>query len=256
MTRTGLLIALAIAGIVGLVFGIWPRLDLEIARLFYMPERNGFFYAWQRWMVVWRDYTSLIITLCAVPAGVALIDKLVHPDRPLLVPGRAVLFLLMTLALGPGILANSVLKQNWGRPRPIDVVEFKGADPFVAWWDTGGACPANCSFIGGEPSGAFWTLAPAALAPPRWRVPAYGAALAFGSVVSVARIAAGGHFFSDVVFAGVLTFLIIWIAHGLIYRWPRTRITDEGVERAIARIARPLHAAVGWVLRRGAGKAS
>jgi len=53
------------------------------------------------------------------------------------------------------------------------------------------------------------------------------------------RIMAGGHFVSDTVFAGVFTFLIIWIGHGLIYRWPRTRLTDEGVERAIERIAMP-----------------
>ena len=46
---------------------------------------------------------------------------------------------------------------------------------------------------------------------------------------------AGGHFFTDTVFAGVFTFLIIWVVHGLIYRWPRTRTTDEAVERAIER---------------------
>ena len=50
---------------------------------------------------------------------------------------------------------------------------------------------------------------------------------------------AGAHFFTDVVFAGVFTFLIIWIAHGLIYRWPRTRLTDETIERALERIAMP-----------------
>ena len=52
---------------------------------------------------------------------------------------------------------------------------------------------------------------------------------------------AGAHFFSDVVFAGVFTFLIIWIVHGLIYRWPRTRLNEEAVERRIERIATPGH---------------
>ncbi len=53
------------------------------------------------------------------------------------------------------------------------------------------------------------------------------------------RIVAGAHFLSDTVFAGVFTFLIIWIVHGLIYRWPRTRLSDEAVEGAIERIAMP-----------------
>ena len=62
------------------------------------------------------------------------------------------------------------------------------------------------------------------------------AALAFGAAVGVLRMAAGAHFFSDVVFAGVFAFLVIWLTHGWLYRWPRTRITDEAVERRIERM--------------------
>ncbi len=73
----------------------------------------------------------------------------------------------------------------------------------------------------------------------RWRGPelqplAYGAALAFGVGIGVLRIAAGAHFFSDVVFAGVFMYLLIWLAHGLIYRWPATRIDEAAVERRLA----------------------
>ncbi len=84
--------------------------------------------------------------------------------------------------------------------------QFGGDYRFTPWWDPRGDCPDNCSFIAGEPSGAFWTLAPAALAPPEWRPLAYGAALAFGVGIGVLRIAGGAHFFSDVVFAGVFMY--------------------------------------------------
>jgi membrane-associated PAP2 superfamily phosphatase len=162
--------------------------------------------------------------------------KLVRPRWPLLVPGRAIVLMLVTLALAPGVLANVVLKEHWGRPRPIDVAEFKGDEHFRPWWDPRGDCPRNCSFIAGDATGAFWTLAPAVVAPPAVRMLAVGAALAFGAGVGVLRMAAGAHFFSDVVFAGVFTLLVIWLTHGLIYRWRRTRITDETVERAIERL--------------------
>jgi membrane-associated phospholipid phosphatase len=72
--------------------------------------------------------------------------------------------------------------------------------------------------------------------PPQWRALGYGSALAFGAAVGVLRMAAGAHFFSDVVFAGVFTFLVIWLVHGSLYRWPRTRITDEAVEKTVERI--------------------
>jgi lipid A 4'-phosphatase len=160
-----------------------------------------------------------------------------------LIPGRAAVLMIATLALAPGVVANVVLKQHWGRPRPIDIVEFGGDQHFVPWWDPRGDCPDNCSFVAGEPSGAFWTLAPAALVPPAWRVVATAAALTFGTVIGLVRIAAGGHFFTDVVFSGVFTFLIIWLAHGLIYRWSATRISDRAVERALERLALPLRRA-------------
>jgi len=39
-----------------------------------------------------------------------------------------------------------------------------------------------------------------------------------------------------VVFAGVFTFLVIWLTHGLLYRWRATRISDAAVEQAIEQL--------------------
>ncbi len=235
MNRTGLLIALGVAAAVGVTFGLYPRLDLDISSPFYDPQSG-------LWLVVGprqqglREAAAWLIVLIVAPAFVAPMVKLILPRRRLFIPGRAIILMIATLALAPGLLANVVLKDHWGRPRPIDVTEFKGDEQFVPWWDPRGPCPKNCSFIAGEPSGAFWTLAPAALAPPPWRAVAYAGALVFGAAIGALRMAGGGHFFTDVVFAGVFTFLIIWIGHGLLYRWPATRITDEAVERAIERL--------------------
>ena len=44
-------------------------------------------------------------------------------------------------------------------------------------------------------------------------------------------------------------FLIIWIAHALIYRW-RTRLTDAQVEHAIERVALPFRGMLDWLLAR------
>ena len=146
--------------------------------------------------------------------------------------------------MAPGLLVNVVLKDHWGRPRPIDVDAIRRRPSIsCAWWDPRGDCPNNCSFVSGDVSGAFWTIAPAALAPPQWRALAYGAALALGAGMAAMRVMAGGHFVSDVIFAGVFTFLIIWIVHGLIYRWPRTRLTDDGC-RAGASSASPCRATI------------
>ncbi len=49
-------------------------------------------------------------------------------------------------------------------------------------------------------------------------------------------MAFGGHFFTDVAAAGLVTFLVIWLAYGYIYRWPSTRLSDERIDAALARL--------------------
>ncbi|HTV36574.1 MAG TPA: phosphatase PAP2 family protein [Xanthobacteraceae bacterium] len=255
MNRTGLAIALIVGVVVGVLFGVYPRLDLDISAHFYNRQINLFAVNAQPWVMDARAAARWLITLLVAPAGLACIGKLIMPNRRMLIGGRAALFLVATLALGPGVLTNVILKDHWGRARPIDVAELGGTFRFTAWWDPRGDCPDNCSFIAGEPSGAIWTLAPAALAPPQWRLLAYAGALAFGAAVGLMRIAAGGHFFTDVVFAGVFNFLLIWTAHGLLFRWAATRTTDEAIERPLARAGEAIRRAVAALSRRLGGQA-
>src|ERR1700740_3450515 len=173
----------------------------------------------------------------ALPAIVALFVKLARPDKPLLMSGRAIVFLLTTLILSAGVLTNLTFKSYCGRTGPLTVTQFNGAEPFVAWWDPRGSCGRNCSFFSGEGATAFWTYAPAALTPPAWRPLAYAAATLFGIATSALRMAFGGHFFTDVATAGLVSFLVVWLAYAWIYRWPATRMTDAQVEAGLARLA-------------------
>ncbi|HZR74815.1 phosphatase PAP2 family protein [Bradyrhizobium sp.] len=239
MNRTGLIVALVLALAVGLAFGIYPELDLKIAALFYDAPTHAFPVKSNTTAVIARDAAMWISWALALPAIIALVVKLVRPDRPLLMPGRAVFFLLLTLTLSAGVLTNFTFKSYWGRPRPVTVSEFGGNQTFVPWWDPRGGCAKNCSFFSGEGATAFWTYAPAALAPPAWRPVAYAAATVFGAATSLLRMAFGGHFFTDVAIAGLVTFFVIWLAHGYIYRWISTRLTDEGIDAALTKFGWP-----------------
>ena len=254
MNRTGLMIALVVAGAVGLLFAVDPQLDLDIAGLTFDPKIQMFGVNAQLWVQHTREATRIVIALLVLPAFLAILGKLIFPRRRMLIEGRAALFLAVTLALGPGLVTNLILKDHWGRARPIDVQQFGGTDRFTPWWDPRGNCPNNCSFIAGEPSGAFWTLAPAALAPPQWRLLAYGTALAFGAGVGALRIAGGAHFFSDVVFAGVLMYLLIWTVHGLIYRWRATAVKKGAIESLLGRLGESIRNVFARFRRGGGAK--
>ena len=237
MNRTGLLIALGLALAVGLLFGIYPELDLKLAALFYDTASKSFPLKHDALAAIVRDGAMYIAWGLALPAIIVPFFKLVRPDQPLLIPGRAIIFLVVTLFLSAGVLTNLTFKSYWGRPRPVVVTQFNGTQEFVPWWDPRGACGRNCSFFSGEGATAFWTYAPAALTPPAWRPLAYTAATLFGVVTSVLRMAFGGHFFTDVAAAGLVTFLVVWLVHGYIYRWRPTRLSDARIDAALTRLA-------------------
>jgi lipid A 4'-phosphatase len=250
MNRTGLVVALIVAAAVGPLFALYPRLGLEISALFFDPATRRFGGGQQFVMWLARNAAEWLITALAALGFVSLAGKLLWPRRRVPMRGRAAVFVLLALALGPGLLANAILKEHWGRARPVDVAEFGGSGRFTPWWDPRGACPTNCSFIAGEPSGAFWTLAPAAVAPPQWRVLAYAAALAFGAGTGALRVAAGAHFFTDVVFAGVFMFLVAWVLHGLLFRWRATRLADATIERPLAQMGEAIRSRLVKMVRR------
>ncbi|MGN6571278.1 MAG: phosphatase PAP2 family protein [Pseudolabrys sp.] len=239
MHRTGLIVALSVTAVAALAFGVFPALDLGIAGLFYpVHDAGGNMFAWRLSPVLSTAHDIALNAgfVMVAPALIALVLKLIMPRMRMLISGRAIVFLVSTMLIAPGLVTNVVLKDYWGRPRPIDVTQFGGQQHFVPWWDPRGDCPNNCSFVSGDVSTAAWAFAPAALAPPQYRALAYGAAFALTAFMAVIRIMAGAHFTSDTILAGTFTFLIIWLAYALIYRW-RTRLDDKRIEAGLERIS-------------------
>jgi membrane-associated PAP2 superfamily phosphatase len=239
MNRTGLFVALGLAAAFVIVFGLYPRLDLVVAGWFFDPVARDFPIRLGPAAAFARDAAMWLAWAFVAPSIVAVVMKFIRPLKPLVVPGRTVLFLLLTITLTAGVLSNLAFKSHWGRPRPVMVTEFGGPWPFKPWYDPTGDCPKNCSFFSGEGVTAFWTYAPAALAPPAVRPVAYLAATAFGLATGTLRMAFGGHFLTDVLASGLVAFLVIWLTYALIYRWPATRLTDAAVDAALTRLALP-----------------
>jgi membrane-associated PAP2 superfamily phosphatase len=213
----------AVGVVVGVVFGIWPQLDLAVTAEIYDAARRAWPYAHTPALQGIRDVNDALVRGVAVAAGVVLILRLAVPrfSRERLPAGlslRAAVFVLATLAVAPGLIVNGLLKPHGGRPRPIEVTQFGGTLDFVPWWSPYGRCDSNCSFASGEMSSAMWLLAVAVLLPPRWRPLGVAAVLAWAAAVGGVRIAMGGHFASDVLMSAVLTALTVWVLHILIMR--------------------------------------
>lgn len=208
MTSTRLLAgSLAALVFAALIFLVWPGLDLGAAALF--ARGGGRFVGQTPTGEALRRIAADLPLLIMTTFALLFVARKRGWTRLWAPSGAGLLVMALSLVLGPGLLVNVVLKDHSHRPRPAQVVEFGGTERFQPFYSFAGECPRNCSFVSGEGSAAFWTLAPALLVPPPVRLVAVAAALVFGTTTGVLRMAFGGHFLSDTVFAALLTWLVV-----------------------------------------------
>jgi len=236
--RSPLAIYLALAALTLAIFAVWPGLDFAAAHYFY---HRGSFYGDDDLLRFAREFFRVTpFVVLSVYAALWFAKRL--GMRLWWAPsGRAVIFLVATIAIGPGLIVNLGLKDHWGRPRPYQTEGLSGQDPFRPWYETDGACKRNCSFVSGEAATGFWMVAPASVAPPPWRAPAIVGAFAFGAAASLLRLAFGGHYLSDVLLGGLITLIVIEIARKII--WPRGAHRLESAGEQGLRRSRPRDAA-------------
>ena len=196
------------------IFFFAPWVDMSTSGLFYDPDR-GF---------VLANWPPIVLLFHAIPwiAGGTLILAAVGASwllllgRPLWrLDRKALIFLVASTAAGPGFLANTLLKDHWGRARPIQIEAFGGTHHFTLAPLPAAECDRNCAFVSGHAALAFSLVSLAFLLPPgSSRRRGIAAALGFGVLVGLGRIAQGAHFLSDVVYAGLLAYgttaLLYW----------------------------------------------
>ena len=200
-----------------LVFVAWPRFDLWLASLFYVPGHG--FSVWQGW---WVQLTYVVVARFWLLAPLLVLLLVCASARR--APAnwraqrRALSYLLAVLLLGPGLITNTLLKNHWGRPRPVHLVQFGGHAPFVPALQPSRACATNCAFVSGHAAAAFFPMAGFWIT--RRRRYLVGG-IGFGLFVGFVRMAMGAHFLSDVLFAGVVVALTCRLLAPLFLR--RTR---------------------------------
>ena len=220
------------AGLYALVAGLFlamPGIDLWVSGLFY-DTAGGFFLA--NWppvrfvegTVPWLVRLMIVIAFIAAAWLLWMRRPLWRLDR------KALVFVVAATALGPGLIANTLLKDHWGRARPAQIEAFGGTRQFTPAPLPAAQCERNCAFVSGHAALAFSLVSFAFLLPVGWRRrTAIVAALGFGALVGLGRIAAGAHFLSDVMYAALIVFATSW----LLYWWI---VAGDGLGSAAGRI--------------------
>ena len=195
-----------------------PKFDLWAAGVFYR-EGQGFFL--ERHPVVLFVYNAVPVITWVFVLGFplllllnALSASLTKRSGPFFCSNRVLLYLSLTLALGPGLLSWT-LQDQWGRARPREVMQFGGAKQFTSALTVSDQCESNCSFVSSHAAVGFYFLA-LSLVARRYRKTIAMASLFLGTGVGLARVAQGSHFLSDVIFSAVLTYGVAYLLYRVI----------------------------------------
>jgi lipid A 4'-phosphatase len=224
---------LVATALIHLLFAIWPSIDIWASRLFFQAD-GSFLLAKS---VVAEDVRMPIwlasVTLAALSA-LMLVISLLRGARAR-TSWRLWAFITTLYVVGPGLLVNVLLKQNWGRARPVSVEAFGGDKLFTPPFEIAGQCANNCSFVSGEAASAAVMVIVLAICfggivAKRQRVLAVVGLGCVFMLASGLRVATGRHFLSDVVFAGLFMLIIARIS----YRAFRVKTPQpEGFLRAV-----------------------
>ncbi|MDA8100491.1 MAG: phosphatase PAP2 family protein [Nitrospiraceae bacterium] len=220
-----LIVLIALAAGTTILFAV-TNLDVETIRPYYRPGLEN---PWPLskeplWSLFYRSAPWVTASL-AVAGTLLLVFGLTKSDsRQFRIYG---LFMLLCVAIGPGLIINVVLKDHWGRPRPRQIEEFGGrltyTQPLVPSNRYGKSFPCgHCSV--GYLYGVGWWL---------WRrkhpgraVASLAAGLTLGTLLGIGRMTAGAHFLSDAFWSALIAF---FIAHLLYYYVLRIPAREDGL---------------------------
>jgi len=193
-----------------LVFIFFAQIDIFVSNLFYDGKGfplngtifEGIFYFSVKPLIIAFSLGALLIFLYNFFGKKNLFN----------INAKVILYLLLTLGLAPGLIVDSVLKENWERARPSQVTQFGGDKAFSPAFII--SDQKGYSFVSGHVAGAFSLLAFALLLK-RQRTFWISVVFIYGVLVSFARVSAGGHFLSDV----VTSFFLVYIFTTIFYAW-------------------------------------
>jgi len=205
--RDLLIILLPLA--LGTALFLMSPLELSTQSAFYRPA-DGWFLKDAPLFSLLYHYGNLPALLLSVSAflvlGFSFKYAKIYPYR------KIALWLVFTMVIGPGLIVNTIFKDHYGRPRPRQVIIYGGDYAYHPLWQPGEAGKGK-SFPCGHATMGFYLGVPFFILRRKHTKKAVillGCSLVYGTVIGVARIAQGGHFAGDVLWAAGFTYLAGW----------------------------------------------
>jgi lipid A 4'-phosphatase len=190
-------------------------LDLKTSTAFYDASNAAEVWPWNLNPIIQFLYRYGTIPAIGA-ASVAGVIWIASAFRSELVKHRGIaMYLALVMAVGPGLIVNAVFKDHFGRPRPRDVEQLGGEKEFLPVLQPDFS-QTEKSFPSGHASMGFYWMCLGIFFWERNRKLGWGFLLfgvAYGSLMGFGRIVQGGHWLSDILWAGGFVYLTSWILY-------------------------------------------
>ncbi len=210
----------ATIGVLLLVSWIFTHWDLDrtIAARFYSPETGWYLKDANPWHWLYRYGTipGIALTLAALTGAVA--SRLRKPESRW---HRYFLLVVLTSVLGAGLLVNGILKPYWGRPRPNQIQELGGQYKYRNVLSPGIPGKGK-SFPSGHATMGFIFVSLIYFHRKSKLIAWIGGTggLAYGALVSTARVVQGAHFVTDCIWSLGLMWMVASVLYYFVLRIP------------------------------------
>jgi len=210
-------------------------LDISIEKSFY-DQSTGWDQAKEAPWKQLFDYSSVPALLLAV---FALVGIILGYNLKRFAPYRKIYLYLVTLMIiAPGLLVNTVLKENFGRPRPRSITEFGGKYQYEAPLAYDSSSPGK-SFPSGHASMGFYFFGVYILFRKRKQFIAglgLAAGILWGGLIGYTRMLQGGHFPSDVLWSAAIVYISAIVLFQLFKFSPDLKIKTKEIPRGKKRV--------------------
>ena len=189
---------------------VGPSLDVYVSGLFYYGDKQFLIQSYYPVSIFFRKILLpfILIYIFVLPLVLRFFPlKKIYFDYKFSI--SEIVYIWVSGAATMLLVVNVLLKNMWGRARPNDVSYFNGFQDFNPWYKISDACSSNCSFVSGDSSVGFLLIVFYFIT--KKNVYLY-LGLILGSLLGFIRIAAGGHFFSDVIFSQIVVTVTILVS--------------------------------------------
>jgi len=228
-----LVLVLIFAFFCAVVFFCFPQIDLYISSLFYdnqigFKDRTYYLENFDPLMLLWDYFAGWAVPFLFIVFLITWTVKIYRKEKSIHYKNYiAIIYIVLSTLIGPISLVYIMKDQIFCRARPYTIKEFDGNKQFTRAFELSNQCAQKCSFVSGHTAVIFTLLSFAFFIEERKkRKLTTLAIILFGLFIGLGRISFGMHFASDIVFAGFLIYIVLYVM-AILFKLPGVRTNDS-----------------------------